>query len=1448
MEDIMEKKEGVRVTRARTRRLSALDTDSRPGTPLLDTASDRGTASPRPTRRTRLNSATEGPTPTRTTRASLVRGETPEPITPASVKRTARTPAKATRSVRKQLPVKEELEPEDEEQTRSKNSSFALAQSSPTDEKRVTRSMSQTPPAAYRSANNTPQPVLDEKLQSDPSLSVEEQPIGAKAVVDFENVSPTDNKNKHLSRGRSKLPARVENLSTPAVAAAEKDKDVSWVSETLTKSLESESTESVSEDMTQGTSGSPQKMEAQVESLADEMSKAETKQAAEEVKAKRRSTIDLLEEVDKDIETFEIPDEQQNSGWADKEQNAEVEIEADSKSITSDEVFESSASPDPEPENSTTLPMESPASPDPEPQNSSTSALKKLAMEDEPRDEMQPPDLEPRDEMQPPDLEPIENNNNSTFKDMAMEVDEDLEIPDKDKDLPHKSLDSSEVLEVMAEDEEEKPQWNRPSIGMKIIDNVQLPDLTPGIKTRLVASGSVDSKKSVAFDSDSEDADDEKVKFPKTPSRNKNPSSFLLEKSVMRAHKLLKTDTPLKTETPLKADTPLMKDNSLKTDTPSKIRTPLKMETPLKKDTPLKTDTPLMKDTPLKTVTRRKADTPSKTDTPLKKDTPLKTDTSLMKDTHLKMDTPLQSGTLRKMETPLKKYTPLKTETPLKVASIKARNSSTPLQSDDREASISLLKPAPARIDCLKPWAQVEAENREKDLKKAAKAKPQPTPPKKVSSGLRLNSDDEDEDDEEEFLCEFVENEAEEAPADYKSGDSMDCSEQREIEENEIVDEGESVGSQDTDGSYEDESISNDSFIVSDTSDVVELRYSSNELEAESLEEMSPKGKKHRARIIVMDSSDEEEQAENKQEEEKENGENQQRQEDEEEKHSERPTNQSNCSSNASKLSEAAQNLIGSQEHYSTSETELENSRKLFLNEINKSECLNKTASRLDMTIMDVDSESDNKDDPQTAATNKSIYEVLDSDEDVGEEQNDNDNDNDAENEDEDEDEEPSSSNKFSSIAHQKQKVNDEEALLAELASSDLTHLKTMFNPLQKSRRQSLYMPSPEMAAKEPKLQRRSERDFCPSQSFVEMMAERKVHQAKRKRLSKSFSGAAEELEVMEVRQEHKRAKNEHDESSGSMEEDMPPAESPDIPKEESPKKQEEQSEGLQQPKDQEMDEEMPSTEDPSKKEAEKTQTFEKWSKNTDHYLDVCASILQRANEAKLEQKKLQVAAGRKHNKPKPTVSEAVFKSVDSTDTDIREATKPLPLKKELKRLQAARNAVSHAVNLLAPQPVAIKEPRSLLRKLSPQPPMEAKKPAKGTKKQKKALLKTQLVSPVKSSDEENHNKSTVVNRIKTNAGYVTVTMDDAPEPLIELVKTRSGIMRVEPATPKQKYFREEPDSPPNRKFRVQRVPAGSHKKSKQQQQPPKEGGKVVTHNPAMLSALRFKEQVFARK
>lgn len=111
-------------------------------------------------------------------------------------------------------------------------------------------------------------------------------------------------------------------------------------------------------------------------------------------------------------------------------------------------------------------------------------------------------------------------------------------------------------------------------------------------------------------------------------------------------------------------------------------------------------------------------------------------------------------------------------------------------------------------------------------------------------------------------------------------------------------------------------------------------------------------------------------------------------------------------------------------------------------------------------------------------------------------------------------------------------------------------------------------------------------------------------------------------------------------------------------------------------------------------------------------------------------------------------------------------------------------------------------------------------------------------VSPIKSSDEENH--TTI--RIKTTAGYAVETPCDQNE--FETIVNRAGIVKVEPSTPRQKYFKEIPASPhPNCWFRelpsTSRVVVGNKKKQ--------EKDKNEIPNSAKSSALRFKREIFGR-
>jgi len=437
----------------------------------------------------------------------------------------------------------------------------------------------------------------------------------------------------------------------------------------------------------------------------------------------------------------------------------------------------------------------------------------------------------------------------------------------------------------------------------------------------------------------------------------------------------------------------------------------------------------------------------------------------------------------------------------------------------------------------------------------------------------------------------------------------------------------------------------------------------------------------------------------------------------------EKPKNQSTCSSNASKLSEAAQLLNVSEEKSSISETELERSRQVALNELNKSERFNKTETQLDISVMEVDS-SDHDEEEKTekvgAKNNRSLYEIVDSDDGEEQDQDQSDADKPAEsenhsaikkstsfmdqmsgakgnksvyeimdsyetedpkeagkNEESDKDkpaengksdkdkqaetemsdeDKPSEIKSPSTIKKSIISTADEEALLAELASSDLSHLEKMFNPLQKSRRQSLHVPSPELAAKNPKLRRRSERvevgnDFCPSQSFVDMVAEKKRQKNKRKRLSKSLSGAPEDLEEMEIKHERKRLKSSHGASTDSMEEDnenetMTVAEehhsdgevsNGEVPIEEKPTTSSEKPSASELPEEEEtvaveeLPMEKPKTCDSPRSEERPTEIVTskpkgmapvKVEKTAEYYLAYCHNLLEAANEAKLKEKK----------------------------------------------------------------------------------------------------------------------------------------------------------------------------------------------------------------------------------
>ncbi|XP_032288941.1 protein slender lobes-like [Drosophila virilis] len=406
-----------------------------------------------------------------------------------------------------------------------------------------------------------------------------------------------------------------------------------------------------------------------------------------------------------------------------------------------------------------------------------------------------------------------------------------------------------------------------------------------------------------------------------------------------------------------------------------------------------------------------------------------------------------------------------------------------------------------------------------------------------------------------------------------------------------------------------------------------------------------------------------------------------------------------------------------------------------------------------------------------------------------------------------------------SSSFHAKQKREEEAALLGELSSCDLSHLRQMFNPLQKSRRQTLYVQDPHKAPKEPKpkLKRRSEQlnsDVKPSQSFIETLAEEKIQLMKRKRMSKSFCGAVDGLDTS-VLSEMQNKKAKFGESAASDNEMGVAVEA--------------------------VKEELPTPAPMSEAKAKDELSVEKvvQPKSRNDYIEYCDTLIRAANEAKLEEKKKRIAAGKKQKSRLyaatlstciadpangPSVAAAATKSVSE---------KPTKIKKDVKRLQATKQAIKRAMQLLAPD-AANKEPQSLARKLSPQPDINAK-PAKSkqqtktkTKKKKPTVVQK---SPVKSSDEENHH---IPKRIKTSAGYVTV-MSKKERRRIETFKTSSSIVEVEPCTPTQKYFKEVLASPKTRHgFKeMPATPKTSKKKS------------TAVRNPATEAALRFKREIF---
>ncbi|TDG43865.1 hypothetical protein AWZ03_009729 [Drosophila navojoa] len=427
----------------------------------------------------------------------------------------------------------------------------------------------------------------------------------------------------------------------------------------------------------------------------------------------------------------------------------------------------------------------------------------------------------------------------------------------------------------------------------------------------------------------------------------------------------------------------------------------------------------------------------------------------------------------------------------------------------------------------------------------------------------------------------------------------------------------------------------------------------------------------------------------------------------------------------------------------------------------------------------------------------------------------------------------PTASTSKSSTFHANQKREEEVALLSELDSCDLSHLRQMFNPLQKARRQTLYVQDLHGRSDKqpkPKLKRRSEQldsDVNPSQSFIETLAEESRQRTKRKRLSKSFCGTidvsntSESAETLRITNEETSDKlpqsdiemGEHESAAYIKEEVAEPIESP--------KKTVSQ-----------VDETVESEEE------EKLPTAP--TKSRDEYLEYCETLILAANQAKLEQKKQRVAAGRKQR------DRSISKTMPISDNTIKVGTgapkqEPRTIKKDLKRLQATKQAIKHAMHMLIPE-TADNHPQSLARKISPQPPdntksakAKAKQRSTNNKQKKNKLVQ---VSPVKSSDEENHQSP---RRIRTTAGYVTVKSNKEPK-RIETFKTSSSIVQVEPCTPTSKYFKEIRQSPkPRYGFKEVKMVGRKLASSCTSASSP-------VRNPATESALRFKREIFGRR
>ncbi|KAH8267287.1 hypothetical protein KR018_004579, partial [Drosophila ironensis] len=1087
------------VTRARARRLSVLDTDSRPGTPQLDLAPERGAASPRPTRRAGLNSSTIDPhTPIRATRASVARGETPDPSTPVSVKRTTRTPAKATRSVKKQLTLKEETAEEAEDR---------VDNTTPTGERRQTRSMSQTPPNVNR---------------SDTPISTTASPVSAPNVIISEELKQSfedpkaekhvqKEKNNNIQFGEPKVRLQKYKESEEIIDIT----DSPMINAEIRKISQKKRIQDEVSQREDNKMQNPKEKDNSVKSFGiDE--KSQILRNAEVCTEVEIIGADCLEKLDTKSNTKNRTPLKEKQVFLKEARNENLYV-LSQQTITSEKAnsfqscdeSETSNIPCAYISNITVRPQKykKPNSPILKVETSEISPLKEhVSLRESPNEKL------PKN---------TSENKNLALKNVASEGNDSVFIASNEK-----RFDSPDLMEV-GDSRNDKETNNVEETNSSTIDprspivattasvaRGETPDpSTPG-STRTPAKATRSIKKQLTLKEETAEEAEDGVDNTTPTETNQTTLTGENVPSMEPTNEILqKKQTPLKEHVSLR-ESP--NENLPKNTSENKNHALKNVASVANNSVFIASNEKSFDSLDLMEVDDSCDEKETNNVEVDRASAPVVTDIKRLSNLSpgimsrivrspkeekkksvgfLSNNDGTESEKMRFPKTPgrdkpLIYTTPtLKHETPLKSSILcKGRTSSTPL--NKYESGDSEIKLAPLEIDAIKSLDQLNAETSTMETIVNAKVAKQP-----------FDFID-NEDDEESLKCEFFDDQAVDAGADYKSGDSMDSSERREINENQISSHGESVGSQDTEETSTENDDEDDSFIVSDYDSDEEkvnaLRFSEEEdnFDVETDVKLNLKGSKKRRRIVEPQYSSEEERVELALEQKK-----------------IKPNNRRNCSSDTSKLSDAAQSMNGEKSGAETSEAELEASRQMALQALNNSEHLNRTVPRLDATVVDIVSSSDSDSEEKKKRASISIHEVI-----------------------EPKKEETTTQKSGKSLA------DEEAALLDRLASNDLRHLADMFNPLQKSRRQSLYTASPELKTKELKLKRRSDRglgtadEFHPSQSFVELVREQHQNhlERKRKHFSKSFSDFSKDLDDREVCHGPKRLKSSHD-TEGQM-------------------------------------------------------------------------------------------------------------------------------------------------------------------------------------------------------------------------------------------------------------------------------------------------------------------------